>query len=209
MKLFNFDAKSTTIPRQEKILDDISCDNNTSDKLIKFEDDLATHKNKHSTEYDQIRRQILEEYINLNYSLAKITTFLEKHKLTIDYCNSIILRNICYKGNLKFVKLLMQEHKDLIKFDDFYQSTIRYAVQSGNLDLVNFLLDQPSVDPSHPLVLTMAVINNHPSIVRRLLQDKRVDPTAWDNHALEWAQELNKVNGDYHEIITLFMTHKK
>ncbi|MEX0598140.1 MAG: ankyrin repeat domain-containing protein [Candidatus Paceibacterota bacterium] len=207
MKLFNFDKVVTK--NLEKIVDDLSQDSEISERLTNYMDNLANHKNKDSTEYFHIKIQIISEYVNLGYSLSKILNFLDKHKLSIDFYDNIILRTACDKGNLKFIKLLIQEYGDLIKLDAWYQSPIRYAVQHGNLELVNFLLGFPQVDPSNPLVLTLAVTANHHEIAIRLLQDDRVDPKAWDNHALNYAKEYHKVNPDYHRMIQLLSHPKK
>jgi ankyrin repeat protein len=205
MKLFNFDKGVTK--NSEKIVDDLSHDSEISERLTNHMDNLAKHKNKDSTEYVHIKIQIICEYVNLGYSLSKIREFLDKHKFTIDLYDNIILRTACCKGNLKFIKLLIQEYGDLIKLDAWFQSPIRYAVQSGNLELVNFLLESPHVDPSSsPLVLTLAVIGNHYEIVKRLLQDDRVSVHAWNYHAYDHANEYKKVNPDYERMVKLLET---
>ncbi len=204
MKLFNFDKGVTK--NSEKIVDDLSHDSEISERLTNHMDNLAKHKNKDSTEYVHIKIQIICEYVNLGYSLSKIREFLDKHKFTIDLYDNIILRTACCKGNLKFIKLLIQEYGDLIKLDAWFQSPIRYAVQSGNLELVNFLLESPHVDPRNPLVLTLAVTANNLEIVKRLLKDDRVIPGAWNYHALNYAKEYNKVNPDYERMVNFLKT---
>jgi ankyrin repeat protein len=63
------------------------------------------------------------------------------------------------------------------------------AARAGNLDRVNQLLHDPSVDVSSDdnLAIIWACENDHLSVVNRLLEDNRVDPAAGDNYAIQWA----------------------
>jgi hypothetical protein len=65
----------------------------------------------------------------------------------------------------------------------------RTAVFTGNVELVDLLLQDPRVDPSadNNWAIRFASNNGHLSIVDRLLQDPRVDPSANDNAAIQFA----------------------
>jgi hypothetical protein len=68
-------------------------------------------------------------------------------------------------------------------------ASLREAALAGDLDRVNQLLLDPSVDPAavDNYAIRFASLNGHLPIVERLLQDERVDPAAGDNFAIRWA----------------------
>lgn len=198
MKLFS--SNSIDSKAKQTFQDDTSNDGNTSDKLLQLEKDLAKQTSKESVQYKQTMIAILEEYVNLSFSLAKICSFLEKYMAKIDFGDSIVLQSACCKGDLKFVQLLLQEFPEQTRFDAFYQRPIQYAVQSGNAKLVEFLLMQPSVDPSHITIPTLAVIGNNLDIVSCLLRDNRIDKQAW-SQAANWADELHKTDAKYYQVL--------
>lgn len=69
------------------------------------------------------------------------------------------------------------------------------AATKGQVHVVHFLLQQPGVDPTYrkeskrPAVFVAAVSHRKGAVVRRLLLDRRVDPTVMGNTAIAVAKD--------------------
>jgi hypothetical protein len=68
-------------------------------------------------------------------------------------------------------------------------ASLRRAAKAGDLDRVNQLLQDPSVDPAADdnAALNLASEAGHLSVVERLLEDERVNPAASDNETIRYA----------------------
>jgi len=75
----------------------------------------------------------------------------------------------------------------LSKYPKLFQPIFILACQMGKLDFINWLLQDPGVDPNDNDAFQSACENGHLDVVNRLLQDPRVDPN--DNDALRLACE--------------------
>ena len=77
----------------------------------------------------------------------------------------------------------------LSKYPKLFQPIFILACQMGKLDFINWLLQDPGVDPNDNDAFQSACENGHLDVVNRLLQDSRVDPSI---HILTIIMDANK-----------------
>jgi hypothetical protein len=103
----------------------------------------------------------------------------------------------------------MQEDQtlDLLKYpgvDLTHQTQLffRLACENGWINIVNYLLECPRVNPGvvDNICIRSAALSGHLDVVKKLLADPRVNPAAYNNHAIQCA-----VLGDNIEIVKLLI----
>ena len=94
------------------------------------------------------------------------------------------------------------------KFPDtgFNSSFLHEAIEEGEPEIVNAILENPHIDPSSDenSAIIFAVSKDRRKIVERLLQDPRVDPSAQNNRAINEAESHG-----YTDIIPLLLNDRR
>ena len=98
-----------------------------------------------------------------------------------------------------------------------HNELLQYACYKGDIGFVNLLLKSPHVDPSDTTTdgirygrdesdyaIRHAAANGHTEVVKLLLKDKRVDPTARNNFAIRWAAKKG-----YQDVVRLLLKDKR
>ncbi|KAI9341136.1 ankyrin repeat-containing domain protein, partial [Obelidium mucronatum] len=98
------------------------------------------------------------------------------------------LQTACTNGHVEVVKALLETGK--VSAAGPCNMPIFLAAEHGHADIVELLL-QKGVEPSD--CLSNAVLKGHIDVVRVLLKCERVDPTLFNNHALQSAVELGNL----------------
>lgn len=87
-----------------------------------------------------------------------------------------------------------------------YTLVLRWASLTGNIDVINRLLDYKELDPSlsDNYAIRMAAKNGYTEVVKRLLLDKRVDPSSKNNFALQVSSNSGLI-----DIINILLTDER
>src|SRR5690606_10551879 len=107
----------------------------------------------------------------------------------------LIFSFIPFGKDWKSVKLVCKKWFELSwrAFDHSVKHSlaIRYASESGHLEIVRELLKDKRVDPSadNNYAIRCATLKGCLEIVQELLKDSRVDPSAEGNSAIRWASQ--------------------
>lgn len=112
-------------------------------------------------------------------------------------------RSLC-KNNDNIEKII-----DLLKTIDLSindNTPIQIACDTGHIEAVKYLLQDPRVDPSAMdcYALILAAARGHSEIVSLLLQDERIDPSIHENEALR-----RTVIFGHTETVNVLMEHYK
>ena len=105
--------------------------------------------------------------------------------IKLNFGKNLLLNDAAENGYIETLERLLKLKKKLdLNPSDLYNRALLMAIKNHHLDAVNLLLKY-GVDPSYMKnsALKMACDSDDPAIMKRLLDDSRVDPTAVKNRA--------------------------
>lgn len=111
--------------------------------------------------------------------------------------DSIILLNICQNGHIDTIRILLQDTRiDIHQYRNVFEDII----SSGHLVIIELFLHNLKLESEdYNKIFMLLCAYNFDGLVKLLLRDPRVDPSANNNAAIKYASN----NGNYHIVRTL------
>ena len=131
---------------------------------------------------------VLQDLVNLvrDGNLKSVEKFLSDHEVDLNQVHKTAstlgvspLMVACKNGHLKIAKLLLQKRADVNFENDWHQSALMAAVEGGNVEVVNLLLENGAntAGTGHESALTLACEQGSIEVAKALLPKTKFKET--------------------------------